>query len=316
MLRTKRAGLLPNKMANPKAHTPNLFEGLSRDAALRQLSACFEAAELASAALDARILVRTACGCDEVELITKGEIILSAQEARCLADMMAQRLARKPVSRIINYREFYGLPFRLSSATLDPRPDSEILVSVMIDKYRQASAQLKQPKVLDLGTGSGCLLLAFLHEVEQAEGLGVDQSRGAIRQACINASCLNLRERASFRQSNWFAAVRGTFDFIMANPPYIARHEESQLAPEVRLYDPTHALFADEDGLSEYRHIIERMRPYCAPHGWVGFEIGQGQGGEVVSMLRENDWQGIEIHKDLAGIERVIVAQNTHIKKH
>ncbi|MGC6475813.1 MAG: peptide chain release factor N(5)-glutamine methyltransferase [Parvibaculales bacterium] len=292
------------------------FEGLSREAALRQLSTCFEAAKLASPALDARVLLRTACGCDEVELIARGEMILSAQEAQRLDHMMAQRLARKPVSRILNHREFYGLPFRLSPATLDPRPDSEILVSVMVDKYRQASAQTKQPKVLDLGTGSGCLLLAFLHEVEQAQGLGVDQSRGAIRQACINASCLNLRARASFRQSNWFAAVRGKFDFIMANPPYIARCEEAQLAPEVRLYDPALALFADENGLSEYRHIIEKMRHFCAPYAWVGFEIGQGQASKVVSMLQDDDWQGIEIHKDLSGIERVIVAQNTQIKKH
>ena len=271
-------------------------------------------------ALDARLLLCAACQIDDVQLILQDNQTLPLTQARSLAKLVTARLSGQPVSRIINHREFYGLPFRLSKHTLDPRPDSETLVTAVLDKLlsqHPSQAQLtkthkdKKLSVLDLGTGSGCLLLAVLSELPNAMGLGVDISAGALRMARLNASLNGLRARAFFRQSHWFSHVSGRFDIILSNPPYICAEDLAGLAPEVKDYDPIRALVANQNGFGDFIKITNKARLFLNQGGWLGFEVGKGQADAVAQMMSVSGFSHIEMLKDLAGIDRVVMAQKT-----
>ena len=283
------------------------LDGQNVKQAVHIITELFRQHNIDTPALDARLLTGSACQFDDVELITQGDQKISGAQARALSKLVLARLERMPISRILNSREFFGLTFRLSKHTLDPRPDSETLVSAVLDKTRPCGRQLS---VLDLGTGSGCLLLALLAHMPQAAGLGVDVSAGALRTARLNASLNNLRERACFRQSNWFSKVSGTYDIIVANPPYIRAHDLSKLAPEVKNHDPVRALVSDHDGLGDFVRITHQASAYLKTGGWLGLEVGQGQADAVVSMLRASAFINVEVFSDLAGIDRVVMAQH------
>ncbi|MGC6472830.1 MAG: peptide chain release factor N(5)-glutamine methyltransferase [Parvibaculales bacterium] len=281
------------------------LDGQSVAQAVRTLTELFSQNRIDTPALDARLLTGAACRLDDVKLITLADQRLTSAQARDLGRFVAARLARVPVSRIINHREFYGLAFRLSKHTLDPRPDSETLVTAALGKART----IPRLSVLDLGTGSGCLLLALLSQVPDAVGLGVDISAGAVRTARLNAGLNGLRERAHFRQSNWFSQVSGRFDMIVANPPYIRPADLAGLAPEVKGHDPVKALVADQDGLGDFARIAGAAAPFLKQDGWLGFEVGQGQAGSVAGLLTASGFRQLEVSKDLAGIDRVVMAQ-------
>jgi release factor glutamine methyltransferase len=288
---------------------------LTVEQAQRSLRDRFKNAAIETYELDARILTGFAVGLDDVGLITQASRSVTEREYNILEKTCLARLEGKPVSRITGVKEFYSLPFQISSATLDPRPDSECLVeSALIIAEKLAKLARKPLRVLDLGTGSGCLLIAFAHACQQkgvqVEGLGVDISSTAIRQARINAALNGIEYCVDFKQSNWFENVSGRFDIIISNPPYIASDEIEGLAPEVRFYDPSAALDGGSDGLDAYKHIIAAMTTFIKPGGFVLFEIGSSQAALVTDIVR----QSISTHQDvaiscvsdLAGLDRVL----------
>ena len=216
--------------------------------------------------------------------------------------LITRRAAREPVSHITGRRSFYGRTFRVTADVLDPRPETEILVE----------AALASPfeTVLDLGTGSGCILVTLLAETTTATGLGVDLSELACLQASANAVLHRVADRARILQSDWFDAVEGRFDLIVANPPYLAKAEMAGIAPELALYEPAMALTDGADGLSAYRVIADTAQGYLTPRGRVLAEIGWQQGPAVQALFDRCGWADTRILADLDGRDRVICARN------
>jgi release factor glutamine methyltransferase len=216
-----------------------------------------------------------------------------------------RREAGEPVWRILGEREFWGLPFRLSPATLEPRPDSETIVEAALKEL--AGRNTEPLSLLDLGTGTGCLLIALLSELPNASGLGVDLSEEACRTATGNAALNGLAERASFRQGSWTDGLTGRFDLILSNPPYIPSGEIAGLAVEVREHDPLLALDGGEDGLGPYRIFARTLPPLLAPGGRIVFEIGAGQGPDVVALMQAGGLEFRGSRNDLGGHERALI---------
>ncbi len=217
---------------------------------------------------------------------------------------IAARARHQPVAQITGARLFWGRRFHVTPDVLDPRPETETLIE----------AALAQPfsRLLDLGTGSGAILLTLLAERPQATGLGVDLSAAALEVARKNASALGLEARAAFQCSDWFAEVAGQFDLIVANPPYIAAPDHDTLALDTRLWEPRMALVpaaCDGTGLAAYRAITAQTATYLRPNGWLMVEIGLGQGPEVASLMSDAGLHDPRILPDLTGRGRVVVAQ-------
>lgn len=252
------------------------------------------------APLDARLLLSYAIGiaADRLTLHLPDE--MTAPQAQAYEEAIRARLARQPVAQIIGQRQFWGLTFRVTKDTLDPRPDTEALVAVA----------LRQPflSMLDLGTGTGCILLACLHGMPAARGLGVDLSDAALEVAKSNAATLGLDARASFRPSDWFSDVPGRYDLIVSNPPYIAADEMPGLAPEVRDWEPHLALTPGGDGLGPYRIIARSAPARLMAGGRILVEIGPTQGAAVAAMFAARGLQDIRILPDMDGRDRVVSA--------
>ncbi|MCH8112566.1 MAG: peptide chain release factor N(5)-glutamine methyltransferase [Proteobacteria bacterium] len=219
--------------------------------------------------------------------------------------MVARRVRREPVSRILGRREFWSLPFAVTPDTLDPRPDSETLVEGALNLWPDRTAPLS---ILDLGTGTGCLLLALLSELPRATGVGADISPAALRVAQANAQALGLSHRAGFAASDWGDGLKGPFNLILANPPYIADGDMGRLEPEVALYEPRGALAGGSDGLEAYRRLAPRLGTLLAPGGHALLEVGAGQAAEVAGLLGEEGLKIRRILRDFGGIERCIIA--------
>ncbi len=279
--------------------------------AIRRLTEVFREAELGSAQLDARILAAEACGLSPGDSILKPDAALSGEEAQRIADFAARRLAREPVSRILGRREFWGLSFSISPDTLDPRPETELLVETVLD-YAKAEDHASAPlRLLDLGTGSGCILAALLAELPQAQGIGLDRSPAALEVARDNLSRLGLLDRASFLCANWMSAIGGgAFDVIVCNPPYIAPLEICQLEPEVRAFDPYLALNGGVDGLEAYRIVVPQAFAALRQGGVLAVEIGYGQGQAVRDLMEQcapdAGFSAVRVLKDLGGASRAV----------
>jgi release factor glutamine methyltransferase len=215
-------------------------------------------------------------------------------------------VAGEPLSRILAKREFWGLEFTLSVDTFDPRPETETVVEAVLRRKPDRHAPLQ---VLDLGTGTGCLLLALLSELPRADGVGIDIAQGAVRTAARNAVLLGLGDRARFFVGDWASAVSKRFDAIVANPPYITSEALLLLPREVACHDPWRALDGGEDGLQAYREIAEAIPELVSPDGIVATEIGAGQAGAVAAVLKANGLVVDGIEKDLAGVTRCVVAR-------
>lgn len=278
----------------------------------RQLAACLTAAELPTPALDARLLVGHALGLDDGgAVLARREQPLTPAEVATSEALLARRLAGEPVARILGRREFWSLPFVLSPAVLDPRPDSEVVVETTLALF----ADRPPRTVVDLGTGSGCLLLALLHEWPEARGHGVDRSAATLAVARTNADALGLAPRARFHQSDWLAdcAARITdrIDVLVANPPYIAAGEIAGLAPEVRDHDPRTALDGGPDGLDAYRVIAGQLAapPWAARLGDrpVVFEIGAAQAAAVTAIMAAVGFRRVALRDDYGGRARCLV---------
>jgi len=256
------------------------------------------------ARLDARLLMAHAIGTSPERVFGQPERRLNAAERDRFRALVEARCARQPLAQIVGAREFWSLEFAVSSDTLIPRPDSETLIETALAAFPDKHADLD---FLDLGTGSGCLLLALLYERPGASGLGIDISEAALNVARANARALGLDDRAHFVVEDWTTGLGDErFDLIVCNPPYIAESDRHTLMPEVAGFEPHLALFAGSDGLDAYRALVPRMAGKLKPGGRVFFEVGIGQAGTVAHMLKRAGFRDIAVGKDLAGIERCV----------
>ena len=264
------------------------------------------AAGIETARGDAWLLLAAATGRERASLMAAGADEIAATERSRLDELVRRRSAREPMAYILGEREFWSLVFQVTPAVLIPRPESETMVEAALAKVGDRRAPLR---VLDLGTGSGCLLLALLSELPAATGLGVDLSTGALTLARANAGRLGLAGRARFEEGSWGAGLQGGFDLIVANPPYVGAGELAGLEPEVREFEPQLALIAGADGLCAYRALIPDCARLLAEGGSVALEIGQGQGDAVAALLARHGLVVVDRRLDLAGIERCLVAR-------
>ncbi|WP_343032320.1 peptide chain release factor N(5)-glutamine methyltransferase [Parvibaculum sedimenti] len=277
----------------------------TRDHEYRMLAWRFKQAGIENPALDARLLVQAAAGCDEIEMIREPGKRLGETELEELRKFEARRMAHEPVSRILGAREFWGLTFEVTPETLDPRPDSETLIETAIALLRDVEA----PRILDIGTGTGCLLIALLHERTDAEGLGVDISDAALDVANRNAAALGCGARAAFRRANWAQGMDERFDLVISNPPYIPTAIIATLDEEVQAFDPRLALDGGADGYDAYRAISVELPRLLAPEGHAVVELGIGQEADVAKIFSEAGLEVRDAVADLAGVPRVIVAR-------
>jgi release factor glutamine methyltransferase len=269
-------------------------------------------AGIATPELDARLLLCHAAGLSHEAYIARAREALRPDAATRLEGAIARRLKREPVARITGLREFYGRRFALGPATLDPRPDTETLVEAALDLVADKGWQDKPLNLLDLGTGSGAILVTLLAELPRARGVGTDLCPEALRIAAANARVHGVASRASFVAGDWLEAVAGRFDLILSNPPYLATREIAELSEEVAGYDPHLALDGGPDGLAAYRRIAARASEALAEDGRLLVEIGPAQAGAVADILKEVGL-GAEgpghVRRDLAGRPRVVVAR-------
>ncbi|PJE37267.1 peptide chain release factor N(5)-glutamine methyltransferase [Pseudooceanicola lipolyticus] len=269
--------------------------------AMAAAAARLRAAGVADPARDARVLLAHAARVDATRVTLIAPEDLSPEIEERFEQLVALRAIRVPVSHLIGEREFYGRRFKVSGEVLDPRPETETLIE----------AALAEPfsRVLDLGVGSGCILVTLLAERQDARGIGVDISEAACLQASANAVLHRVQARASIQRSDWFAAVTGQFDLIVSNPPYIARAEWEGLDEDVRRHEPRIALTDEGDGLGAYRRIADGLIGYLAPGGRILLEIGPTQAAAVQNLLAQAGLRDIGAIADLDGRDRVIRAR-------
>jgi release factor glutamine methyltransferase len=284
--------------------------GHSIESARRVLAARLQSAGIEQPALDARLLVGAALRLDLTWMVTQAGRQLAPEEAARLEAYAQRRLAHEPVARILGAREFWGLPFQLSEATLVPRPDTETVVELALEIFRGLTISGQRPRIADIGTGSGAILLALLHEIPGAFGVGTDLSLTALKTARDNAAALGLADRASFVACSYAAALRGPFDLIVSNPPYIPSAEIPKLSIEVREHDPHLALDGGNDGYDAYRALTPQAAERLAPGGALIVEAGQGQARNIETLMTAAALVVDSSPKvDLAGIPRAVSAR-------
>src|SRR6185503_5854219 len=292
------------KRTNPDATSadtmsarPATLAGLSVEVARRRLAREFGEQNIDAPALDARIIVGHVLGLDHTALMAQSGRVLAPAEADAIAALAARRHAHEPIARMLGYKEFWGLPFKLNSDTLLPRPETETVVEAALAALDGERRSARLLRIVDLGTGSGALLLALLSELPNAFGIGTD----------ISVAALGLSARASFVACDYGAALNGPVDVLVSNPPYVALEEIADLKPEVRDYDPRRALDGGPDGLDGYREVAAHARRLLAPSGVLAVELGRGQLGAVTAILAGAGLARPASQHDLAGISRALV---------
>ena len=261
-----------------------------------------------SADADARLLIAHALGIDRAGLTANGERPLTAAETKAIDALAARRLRREPVARILGEKEFWSLSLQVTPAVLVPRPDTETVIEAALDVIVRDCLRAERLRILDIGTGSGALLLALLSELPNAHGIGTDISEAALQIARANAERHGLANRCTFVACNIVDGLQNPFDLIVSNPPYVAHGEIAALAPEVRDYDPAVALDGGSDGLDGYRAIAPAARRLLAPGGHLIVELGAGQESAVGALFTKAGLTVGAARKDLAGIPRAIRA--------
>jgi len=285
------------------------FTGQSVESARRALAITLKQRGIESAELDARLLAGAAFDLDLTGLIAASTRTVTPGEATSLESLMQRRLAGEPVARILGTKEFWGLPIKLSPATLVPRPDTETVVEFALDIARDEADAMPR-RIVDIGTGSGAILLALLSEWREATGVGTDISVAALQTANDNAKRLGFAPRASFVACNYTAALSPMFDLIVSNPPYIRSSDIAELDREVRDYDPLAALDGGADGLDAYREIIPQAARLLAPGGTLIVEAGCGQSGPISQLMSASGLTSARPPKaDLAGIPRAVAGR-------
>lgn len=281
--------------------------GCTVAAARRDWAKRFRACGIDSADIDARILVAAALGLDHTGLAAADGRPLGRDEEAAIAALAERRLTHEPVARIIGWKEFWSLPLRIDASTLVPRPETETVVEAALSAIDGMGPRARPWRVADLGTGSGAILLALLSELPNAVGIGTDLSVAALSVADDNARRLGVR-RARFLACDTAAALRGPFDVIVSNPPYIASHEIAALAPEVRDFDPRGALDGGPDGLNCYRSIAAAAPALLEPEGAVVVELGDGQAQAVAGLFAARGLAVLPAYPDLSDVPRALIA--------
>ncbi|MGD0025070.1 MAG: peptide chain release factor N(5)-glutamine methyltransferase [Xanthobacteraceae bacterium] len=276
--------------------------------ARRSMAAKFRACDIGSPELDARILIGHALGLDHAALAAAHARMLDAEEEHAIAALARRRLAREPVARIVGSKEFWSLKLRVDAATLVPRPETETIVEAALAAIDARGPRSRALRIADLGTGCGAIILALLSELPNAFGIGSDASIRAVLVARDNGRRLGLA-RAGFLAGDMAAALRGPFDVIVSNPPYIASGDIAALAPEVRDFDPRRALDGGPDGLDFYRAIAAAAPALLAPGGALIVELGAGQAQAVAALFAAAGLAPLPPRPDLKGTPRALVAR-------
>lgn len=257
-----------------------------------------------NSSLDARMLVKHVTGLSDADFIGMDDIPLTESQYVQLQNFIEQRISGRPVAKIIGYKEFYSRNFIVNDDVLDPRPDSEILVDTVLKWAKDK----REVSILELGVGSGCLVLTLLAELSGATAVGVDISTKALDVATRNAQSLGVCDRIEFVESNWLDNVQGQFDIIISNPPYINSDIIDELAKDVRDFDPILALDGGKDGLDPYKVILPQIRAYMKHGGIMALEHGYDQCGRIKRLIENTGLSEIHAHQDLGGHDRVITA--------
>ena len=274
---------------------------------LRVARSRLAAAGVATPDIDARLIVEHFSGTTRSDAIGSPEREVDAAAVAAIDAALERRINGEPVHRILGFREFYGLKLMLSPETLEPRPDTETLVDLVLPFVREVVEREGACRILDLGTGTGAIPLALLNEVPQAVAVGVDISADALATARLNAEALGLAARFTALQSDWFTKISGRFHLIVSNPPYIRSTDIGALQPEVKRFDPLVALDGGEDGLDAYRTIAAGAAAYLEAGGRGALEIGFDQKADVSAIFGAAGYQLTADAFDLAGNDRVLV---------
>ena len=275
--------------------------------AIAEARARFAQAGLPDAAIEARLLVGGLLKLSQTQAFVGGDQALTEEECAVIRDAVTRRLKREPVHRILGSREFYGMDLLISRETLEPRPDTEVLVDAMLPHLQRIVSRKGSARVLDLGTGTGAILLALLNACPSASGVGSDISDDALVTVTKNSERLNVGSRFTAVRSSWFDQISGRFDIIVSNPPYIPTDVISKLEPEVRDYDPRAALDGGADGLNPYRDIAARADGFLEAGGLVGLEIGFDQKTAVTDIFTSAGFILAQAERDYGGNDRVLV---------
>ncbi len=252
--------------------------------------------------LDARFIIEERTPFTWSDIISNPDALIDTSQHQAMLSDVERRLKGKPLSRIYGQREFWGLPFEISPHTLDPRPDTELIIELSLKRLETS----KTGQVLDLGTGSGCVLISFLTEFQNFTGYGVDISEQAIAVAKRNATKNQCEKRARFICGSWLDSIQGKFDVIVSNPPYIANQVIGNLEVDVRSYDPILALDGGDDGLQPYKVLFPKIKNFLKPNGIALFEIGYDQEDDVMRLAEDSGFALRTVHTDWAGNPRVV----------
>ncbi len=237
-------------------------------------------------------------------LMAHPDHLLSDLDVTRLEDKVKRLLQEVPLSRLLGYREFWSLKFYLSDATLDPRQDSETMIETIL-KYRPLT---EEPlRIVDLGTGTGCLIISLLTEYPYASGVAVDISKEALTTAQKNAQLHHVEDRLAFHEGSWLEGLTGLFDIIVSNPPYISENDYQYLDAAVKNHDPLRALIPGKSGLEAYEEIIPSAKSFLKPHGLLVLEIGSTQAGNVLELLQTHNFHHPKVYQDLSGKDRCVV---------
>lgn len=289
-----------------------MAEAESASAATKRVARLLAQAGVDTPERDARLLVSAAIGCVPADLIVRPERLIEAAEARALDTYVGRRQRREPISRILGVKEFYGRPFVVTPATLDPRPCTETLVSAVLDIADESGGRDRPIRLLDVGTGSGCIAVTLLNELPHATAVATDVSAEALDAALQNARANGVEDRIRFVQRRTLQDVGGPFDILVSNPPYIPAGEIHDLEAEVKDFDPRGALDGGPDGLDLYREIASGLSA-VVPRGWAIFEVGAGQARDVEQILRSGTPGSSTAHcrtwRDLGGHTRCVAIE-------
>ena len=255
--------------------------------------------------LDARIILKEVLSLDDKDLILKESLDISNEMIEKIIAIESRRLNGEPISKIFKKRDFYNSTFLISNDVLDPRPETELIVEIANNYINKNEVK----NILDLGTGSGCILLSILKENRMINGLGIDLSKEAISIAKQNSKKLNLETQSNFLVSNWMSSVNYKYDLVVSNPPYIASEDIKKLSKSVKIYDPILSLDGGDDGLNSYRLIASDLKRIISMNALIIIEIGYNQSLQVIDIFKKNDFKLIKKYNDINGLDRVLTFQ-------
>tara|TARA_Y100001958_G_scaffold99843_1_gene69156 strand:- start:859 stop:1695 length:837 start_codon:yes stop_codon:yes gene_type:complete len=271
----------------------------------RKLCNNFSTIGIETPELDARIILKEVLSLDDKDLILKESLDISEEMIEKIIIIESRRLNGEPISKIFKKRDFYNSTFVISNDVLDPRPETELIVEIANNYINKNEVK----NILDLGTGSGCILLSILKENRMINGLGIDLSKEAISIAKQNSKKLNLETQSNFLVSNWMSSVNYKYDLVVSNPPYIASEDIKKLSKSVKIYDPILSLDGGDDGLNSYRLIASDLKRIISMNALIIIEIGYNQSLQVIDIFKKNDFKLIKKYNDINGLDRVLTFQ-------